>query len=183
MLKKIAALLSCLLLSLSLSGCVSSPNAGLQSYIDNIDGYGFLYPIGWVQVQLSQDGGPDVVFHDIINPSENVSVVINAVPDGKSLAELGTPSEVGYNLQKNALAPEGSGRVAELIDAQERMSGETPYYQFEYLVHLPNQERHDMASVVVHRGQLYTINASTTENRWKRMQGILKEVVTSFTVS
>ena len=171
------------MLSLSLGGCVSSPNAGLQSYIDNIDGYGFLYPVGWVQVQLTQDGGPDVVFHDIINPSENVSVVLNAVPDGKSLTELGTPSEVGYSLQRNALAPEGSGRTAELIDAQERVSGETPYYQLEYLVHLPNQERHNIATVVVHRGQLYTINASTTERRWSRMKGIMTEVVNSFTVS
>ncbi len=182
MLKKIAALLSCLLLSLGLSGCVSA-GSGLQSYIDAFDGYGFLYPVGWVQVQLTQEGGPDVVFHDIINPSENVSVVINAVPEGKSLEELGSPTEVGYNLQKNALAPEGSGRTAELVDANERTSGNTKFYLLEYKVHLPNQERHDIASVVVHRGQLYTINASTTEQRWNRMKNILNEVVTSFSVT
>lgn len=182
MLKQIAAFFSCVLLSLSLSGCVSS-GSGFQSYIDNIDGYGFLYPIGWVQVQLTQEGGPDVVFHDIINPTENVSVVMNAVPDGKSLKELGSPTEVGYSLQKNALAPEGSGRTAELVDAQERTLGENTFYLLEYKVHLPDQERHDVASVVVHRGQLYTINASTTETRWQRMKGVMRDVVTSFSVT
>ncbi len=183
MLKKIAAFLSCMLLSLGLSGCVSSSSAGLQSYIDNIDGYGFLYPIGWIQVELTQEGGPDVVFHDIINPTENVSVVINAVPDGQSLDDLGSPTEVGYSLQQNALAPEGSGRTAELVDAQERNAGESKFYMLEYKVHLPDQDRHDVASVVVHRGQLYTINASTTERRWNRMKDIMQNIVTSFSVT
>jgi len=38
--------------------------------------------------------GPDVVFHDLIETTENVSVVFSPVPQGKTLAELGTPGEV-----------------------------------------------------------------------------------------
>ncbi|NJM58609.1 MAG: photosystem II oxygen evolving complex protein PsbP, partial [Synechococcales cyanobacterium RU_4_20] len=75
------------------------------------------------------------------------------------------------------------GRTAELVDAQERTLGENTFYLLEYIVHLPDQERHDVASVVVHRGQLYTINASTTEARWQRMKGVMRDVVSSFSVT
>lgn len=181
MLKRIAAALI-LVLSLGLAGCVST-GAGLQSYVDSIDGYRFSYPIGWVQVQLTQSGGPDVVFRDLINNTENVSVVINEIPGGdKDLSDLGSPTEVGYRLQKSALAPEGSGRTAELVNAEAITAGDKTFYLLEYLVKLPDQTRHDLASVVVHRGQLYTLNASTTEARWTKVKSMMKQVVTSFAV-
>ncbi len=180
--KGLAIALVCIV-SLGLSGCVSSSGGGLQSYVDSIDGYRFSYPIGWVQVQLTQEGGPDVVFRDLINSTENISVVINDVPGDKTLAELGSPTEVGYLLQKSALAPEGSGRTAELVDAEEFVAGDKTFYLLEYLVNLPDQVRHDLATVVVHRGQLYTLNASTVESRWKSVKGMMREVVTSFAVS
>ncbi|NJN30507.1 MAG: photosystem II oxygen evolving complex protein PsbP [Synechococcales cyanobacterium RM1_1_8] len=168
--------------SLGLSGCVSS-GGGLQSYVDSIDGYRFAYPIGWVQVQLTQEGGPDVVFRDLINSTENVSVVINDIPGDQTLAELGSPTEVGYRLQKSALAPENSGRTAELVNAESFDVADKTFYLLEYLVKLPDQVRHDLATVVVHRGQLYTLNASTTEERWERVKGMMRQVVTSFAVS
>jgi len=43
--------------------------------------------------------GPDVVFHDLIETTENVSVVFSPVPQGKTLAELDA-GEVGYKLSK-----------------------------------------------------------------------------------
>jgi len=46
-----------------------------------------LYPNGWLPVKVSN--GPDVVFHDLIETTENVSVVVSSV-QGKTLAELGT---------------------------------------------------------------------------------------------
>lgn len=181
--KGLAIALVCIV-SLGLSGCVSSGGGGgLQSYIDSIDGYKFSYPVGWVQVQLTQGGGPDVVFRDLINSTENVSVVINEIPGDKTLEELGSPAEVGYMLQKSALAPEGSGRTAELVDAEQFVAGDKTFYMLEYLVNLPDQVRHDLAAVVVHRGQLYTLNASTVESRWNRVKGMMREVVTSFAVS
>lgn len=181
MLKRVAVVLV-FVLSFGLGGCVST-GAGLQSYVDSIDGYRFSYPIGWVQVQLTQSGGPDVVFRDLINSTENVSVVINEIPGGdKALSELGSPTEVGYLLQKSALAPEGSGRTAELVDAEAVQAADKTFYLLEYKINLPDQVRHDLASVVVHRGQLYTLNASTTEERWGRVKSLMREVVTSFGV-
>lgn len=177
MLKIIAVLL--LVLSLGLHGCATDVG-GLKSYADSIDGYKFLYPNGWLPVKVTD--GPDVVLHDIIERTENVSVVINPVPEGKTLTELGTPGEVGYQLQKNAIAPPGSGREAQLVNAQARESGDKTYYLLEYNVKLPNQERHNLASVVVSRGKLYTLNASTTEKRWGKVKDLFELVAKSFSV-
>lgn len=169
-----------LLCSLSLSGCVAGAT-GLNRYTDVRDGYRFLYPLGWEAVQVSQ--GPDVVFHDLINPTENISVVISSLPKGKqTLQDLGTPGEVGYTLQQKAIAPPGSGRTAELVDASERQVDGNTYYSLEYAVKLPSQERHDLASVVISKGRLYTFNASTTERRWRRVKPLMYEVVNSFHV-
>jgi photosystem II oxygen-evolving enhancer protein 2 len=178
MLKTIAVVLL-LVLSLGLHGC-NVGVTGLKSYVDSIDGYEFLYPNGWLPVKVTD--GPDVVFHDLIERSENVSVVVNPVPDGKTLAELGTPGEVGYQLQKNAIAPPDSGRKAELVNAEARESGDKTYYLLEYDVKLPNQKRHNIASVAVSRGKLYTFNASTTEARWNKMHDIFEQVAKSFSV-
>lgn len=179
MLRRIAAILV-LILSFSLSGCVSTA-AGLQSYVDSIDGYKFLYPNGWLPVKVSS--GADVVLHDLIETTENVSVVISQVPEGKTLAELGTPGEVGYKLGKNAIAPPNSGREAELINAEQRESGAKNYYILEYLVKLPNQQqRHNLASVAVSRGKLFTFNASTPEKRWSKVKQTFNQIIKSFSV-
>lgn len=178
MLKAIAALLL-LVLSLGLHGCTTGIS-GLKSYVDSTDGYEFLYPNGWVPIQVTT--GPDIVFRDLVEQTENVSVIFSEVPKGKTLQDLGTPGEVGYQLQKNAIAPPNSGRQAELVNAEARESGDKTYYLLEYNVKLPNQERHNLASVAVSRGKLYTFNASTTERRWNKMHNVLEQVVKSFSV-
>lgn len=177
MLKRIAVLLLVSLVVI-LQGC--SVGTTLQSYADNYDGYEFLYPNGWVTVKVP--GGPDVVLHDLIEETENVSVIINPVPEGKTLEDLGTPSEVGYRLQKQAIAPEDSGRQAELISADRKDVDGKTYYLLEYEVKLPNQVRHNLASVIVRRGQLFTFNLSTTERRWEKVQNQFRQVVNSFSV-
>ncbi len=179
MLKRLAVVLL-VILSLSLASCTSAVS-GLKSYVDSTDGYEFLYPNGWLPVKVSS--GPDVVLHDLIETTENVSVVISPVPKGKTLAELGTPGEVGYKLAKSAIAPPDSGREAELVNAEGRQSGAKTYYILEYAVKLPNQqERHNLASVAVSRGKLFTFNVSTPERRWSKVQPVFEQVVNSFLV-
>lgn len=178
MLKRIAALLL-IVLSVSLTSCTAvSATTGLNRYSDSTDGYQFLYPNGWVEAKVK--GGPDIVFRDLIQDTENVSVVISEVADGKTLEELGTPGEVGYQLSKKAIAPEGSGRVAELVDAQSTESNGKTYYILEYEVQLPNRKRHNLTSVVVSRGKLLTFNLSTSEQRWNKLKPLFKQVVSSF---
>jgi photosystem II oxygen-evolving enhancer protein 2 len=175
------ALILVLVFSISLSNPSVANAYALKSFIDSADGYQFLYPNGWLQVKVAN--GPDVVFHDLIEVSENVSVVISPVPDGRTLTELGTPTEVGYNLGKSALAPVDSGRSAELINVgQKEVDGKT-YYVLEYEITLANQQkRHNVSSVAVSRGKLFTFNASIPEKRWNKLQRTIDELVNSFTV-
>jgi photosystem II oxygen-evolving enhancer protein 2 len=179
---RLLPLLATFVLALSLQGCVSI-GAGLNAFVDDIDGYRFLYPNGWVQVKML-NSGLDVVFHDIIEQTENLSVVINPTPGTKSLKDLGSPSEVGYQLSKSAIAPDGSGRTAELVDAAERETNGKIYYQLEYLVKLADgRERHNVASASVSRGKLFTFNASTPSERWEAMKAPLEQAAQSFTVN
>jgi photosystem II oxygen-evolving enhancer protein 2 len=155
--------------------------AGLQGYVDTADGYKFLYPNGWVAVKTTK--GADIIFHDLIESSENVSVVISQVDKDKKLSDLGTASDVGYKLGKNAIAPAGSGREAELVTAESHEAKGKTYYILEYDVKIPTGLRHNIASVVVSRGKLFTFNASTTDRRWSKMKQVFKEVVDSFSVA
>ena len=104
----------------------------------------FLYPTGWTQVQVSN--GPRVVFHDLIHSDETVSLMINKVNEDNELSELGSAA-AGEQLRREVIATAGSGRTAELVEAQERMNGHT-FYDLEYAVHLID---HELATVVVDR--------------------------------
>jgi photosystem II oxygen-evolving enhancer protein 2 len=180
MLGKIARLLLAVLLVIQL-GMAPAQAASLKGHIDTSDGYKFLYPNGWVEVPVKN--AADVVYHDLIDPTENVSVVIGQVPGNKTLAELGSPTEVGAKLGRNAIAPPNSGREAELTSAEsEEIQGKT-YYYLEYLVKIGNQQRYNLASVVVSRGKLFTCNASATAKRWPRMKQTLQEMIHSFNVA
>ncbi len=178
MLKRLTVLFL-LLSSLTLGGCISA-GAGFQTYVNTAKGYEFIYPNGWTEVKVSN--GPDVVFHDMIEQTENVSVVISPVPEDKDLEALGTPTDVGHKLSKNAIAPPDSGREAELVNAESRQVGDKDYYLLEYAVKLPNQNRHDFASVAISRGKLFTLNVSATEERWQKVHDQLEQTIRSFRV-
>jgi photosystem II oxygen-evolving enhancer protein 2 len=176
--KKWLALLLTLVLAISSQGCVSS-GGGLRAYANQYEGYEFMYPNGWTEVKVP--GSADVVFHDIINETENVSVIISNVPEGKTLQDLGTPTEVGYKLSKSITSMASDSNV-ELVSAQEFETGEKTYYVLEYVADLPSGLRHNLASVIVRRGRLFTFNASTPESRWERVKDLMKQSVASFKV-
>ncbi len=181
MLKRLAALLLVVFMFVGtqgLQGCSST--ASLQSYNDSYEGYEFKYPTGWVEADVPD--GPDTVFHDIINGSENVSVIISPVSGGKTLPDLGTPTEVGYKLSKSITSMSTDDRNVELVNAQSFEAGDKLYYILEYVANLPSGTRHDLASVIVRRGQLYTFNASIPERRWETLKDTMKQTVASFSV-
>lgn len=177
MLKRLTAVLL-VVTALVLQGCVGA-GAGLQAYSDSYDGYRFLYPTGWTEVKVA--GNADVVFHDIIHETENISVVISDVPEGQSLKDLGTPTEVGYKLSKSINAMAGD-RDVQLANAVEIDRAGEPYYILEYIADLPSGVRHNLASVVVRRDKLFTFNASTEESRWEKVSDLMKQAVASFSV-
>lgn len=168
----------------SLFGC-SIGVGGLQSYVDTGDGYEFLYPNGWIPVDVKQaSDGVDVVFRDLIERSENLSVIISDVDKTQDLETLGTPTEVGYRFMKMVNNNPNSQRKAELVDAQLRENNDKNYYILEYLVKLSdNQSRHNVASVVVNKGKLYTFNISTPESRWNGVKKLFTLAAKSFSVT
>ena len=181
MLKRLAALIIVFATAFGLQACSGSAPVSLLDYVNSYQGYQFSYPTGWVEVKVA--GGPDVVFHDIIKVTENVSVVVSPVAEGKTLEELGGPTEVGYKLSKSITEMAGGNRDVELLNAQniDTDDGKT-YYILEYLTKTPEEQRHNLASAIVRRGQLFTYNASVPEARWKRLKNTLTRSVASFSV-
>ncbi len=141
--------------------------------------YGFLYPNGWTRVAVT--GGPQVVFHDLINSDETLSLVVSEVGNDIDLEELGSPNDVGKRLMDEVIAPEGTGRDVELVETKARKSSEHTFYDLEYSVRLQDRERHELATVVIDRGNLYTLATSTNEKRWPKVKDLFERVITSFT--
>jgi photosystem II oxygen-evolving enhancer protein 2 len=168
-----------LALAVVLAGC-SAAAAGLNSFQSPDGRYAFLYPTGWTRVQVSD--GPQVVFHDLINSDETLSLVISDVNATNNLEDLGSALAVGEKLRRVVIAPEGSGREAELVEASEREDGGRTFYDLEYTVHLNDRDRHELATVVVDRGRLYTLAASTNEARWPKVKLLFHQVISSFTL-
>ncbi len=161
-----------------LSACSASPTAGLEPF-KSVDGtYGFLFPTGWTRVALKD--GPEVVFHDLINSDETLSLVKSDVSSEIELKNIGTPLEVGERLINNSYVLNYDDREAELISANARDVEERTFYDIEYVIHLPNENRHEIATVVVDHGTLYTFAAGTSELRWQKVEDLFHRMITSF---
>ncbi|MCS6960176.1 MAG: photosystem II reaction center PsbP [Pseudanabaenaceae cyanobacterium SKYGB_i_bin29] len=179
MMRKGIAVLLIILLT-CLGGCVS-PTSGLLPYSDARDGYRFLYPNGWVQ--KSVQGGADVLFHDIIQPLENVSVVIGELKSVQKLGDLGSPQAVGERVRDRIIAPPESNRKAELISATSQTVNGKEYYLLEYAIDAGNgRQRHDLVAVTANNRRLYTLDISAPENRWAKVKDMFEQVVRSFQV-
>ena len=162
-------------LVLTLGACSTGGTAGLEPFKSQDGRYGFLFPTGWTRVAV--DNGPEVVYHDLINSDETLSLVISKLENEIDLDELGGADAVG----KRLFGEKTSNNPIQLIDASEREIDERKFYDLEYSVDLEGNGRHEIATVVVDRGYLYTLAASTSEQRWSKMQDTFKRVVSSLT--
>jgi len=161
-----------------LSSCGGGLSAGLEAYQSPDGRYGFFYPTGWTRVKV--DGGPEIIYHDLINSNETLSLVVSEVNKDVELDQLGTPSEVGQTLIDKVIAPEGSGRSVKLLNANQREDEKHVFYDLEYELNLNEQDRHELATVVIDRGSLYTFAVGTNEDRWNKVEKMFKNVIESF---
>lgn len=172
----------CLISLTTLISSCSAGISGLQSYVNTSAGYEFLYPNGWIPVTVT--GGSSnvsVVYRDLVERSENLSVIISDVPTDETLEDLGTPTEVGYRFFKSV--NDEQNRETDFISAESRQRKDQTYYILEYEVALPNDViRHNIASVAVSRGKLFTFNLSTSEQRWSNVKDVFEIAARSFTV-
>ena len=174
----------CLISLTTLITSCSAGISGLQSYVNTAQGYEFLYPNGWLPVTVENAStGVDLVYRDLIERTENLSVIISEVPEGKKLEDLGTPTDVGYRFLKAANNIPNSDRETDFISAEAREGKDKTYYILEYEVETTNEApRHNIASVAVSRGKLFTFNLSTTEKRWPKVKETFEIAAKSFTV-
>ena len=78
---------------------------------------------------------------------------------------------------------EENGREVDFINAESREVEGNTYYNLEYEVTLPNQQkRHNLASIAVSRGKLFTFNLSTVQKRWDKVKDLFTTSVNSFSV-
>ena len=161
-----------------LSACSGGLSAGLEAYQSPDGRYGFFYPTGWTRVKV--DGGPEIIYHDLINSNETLSLVVSDVNKDVKLDQLGTPSEVGQTLIDKVIAPEGSGRSVKLLNANQREDEKHVFYDLEYELNLNEQDRHELATVVIDRGSLYTFAVGTNEERWNKVEKMFNKVIESF---
>ena len=167
--------------ALFLTSCASTPTSGLVPFADSKDGYRFLYPNGWTETK--GNSAIDILFHDIIEPSENVSVAITKLETVKDLEAIGDAEAIGLRVQQRVVAPDGSGRQAKLLSATKRETAEHNYYTFEYAVERTQGEpRHDLVTVSTNRGNLYTLSISSSEKRWEKVKDLFSRVAKSFSI-
>ena len=131
---------------------------------------------------MQVSNGPRVVFHDLIHSDETVSLIINTIDQDNDLEELGSAVAVGERLRREVIATAESGRTAELVEAGEREVNNHTFYDLEYAVHLEDRDRHELATVVVDRGRLYTLATSVNEDRWDKVSDLCGRVVRSLSL-
>lgn len=176
-----ALLLLCVCLSLVVGACSAGSN--LRAYRDPSGAFAFAYPNGMVAVNLGPGKGPVVLLRDLVYETENVSLMIAPFDKGETIADLGSPDEVGQLVAEKIIAPEGSGRSAKLLSAEAFERQEHPYYLLEYQTDMGSQLRHEVVTVTVRHHRLYTLTASTQESRWPQVQAAFRNVGRSLNVS
>lgn len=164
-------------LALTPAALADKGRGGFVPVKDAQDGYSFLYPFGWQEVSVD---GQDVVYKDVIEPLESVSVSL--VPtDKKSVEEFGEIREVTLTLAEKVLT--SPGQEVALKNAEVRQKDGRTYYDFEFTAKNPRYTRHAAASVTVGNGKFYTLVTGSNEKRWSKMADKVGVVVKSFEVA
>jgi photosystem II oxygen-evolving enhancer protein 2 len=124
--------------------------------------------------------GQDVVFKDIIEPLESVSVSVTST-DKASIDDFGPPEEIASTLATKVLTP--ASQQVKVLGVTRRVVDGRPYVDFEFAAKAPNYIRHALASVAVANGKFYTLTTGANElRRWSKVKGTLQGVVSSFKV-
>jgi len=143
---------------------------------DQADGYQFLAPFGWQEVEVE---GLDVVYKDLIEPLESVSVTL--IPtDKKAITEFGSVDGVAENLANKVLTP--PDQEVKILSAAERTVEGIPYYSFEFRTSAANYNRHALSVVAVGNGNFYALTTGSSERRFPRLEERLRTVIKSFQV-
>lgn len=150
---------------------------GFNPFEDLNDGYKFLYPFGWQEVAVT---GADVVFKDIVEPLESVSVTLTKT-EKQDITEFGEIDEVAEALARNVLTT--PSQEVKLIATNKRELNGRNYYEFEFTAATPRYTRHQLAVVAAANDTFYTLTTGSNEKRWGKVKDRLQTTIRSFTLT
>lgn len=146
-------------------------------YNDQGDAYKLLYPFGWQEVSV---GGQDVVFKDIIEPLESVSVSITP-SDKDDITLYGDPQEVAYTLASTVLT--AASQPVKILKVTPKRVEDRNYVEFEFAAKSSTYIRIAIAVVTIANGKLYAMVTGANEQRFDKIKDRLELVARSFVVS
>nr|CAD1816870.1 unnamed protein product [Ananas comosus var. bracteatus] len=177
---------------------------GFREYIDNFDGYTFLYPKSWIQVR---GAGADIFFRDPYVLDENLSVDISSPSssDYRSVEDLGTPEAAAEKVLKQYLTEFMSTRLgvrreSNILSTSSRVADDGKvYYQVEVNIksYASNNElavmpqdrvqrlewnRRYLSVLGVENKRLYELRLQSPEDVFREEEKDLREVMDSFRV-
>ena len=141
----------------------------LEKYQDS-RGWVILAPSGWNKFD-GEVGAYDVKWQDLVDSKENVKVSSSPVKSNTtSISALGEDvKEIGAKL--------ATKREAKLIAAEERLTEGILFYEFEFAI---DDGTHQLLSLSVNKGRIWSLDANTTEKRWKAREPLYRNIVGSF---
>lgn len=141
----------------------------LESFQDGSRSIRIMAPSGWNKFD-GEVGAYDVKWQDLVDPTENIKISSSPVKSTtESVALLGNVQEVGRSL--------ASKRNAKLIAASERQTDGILFYDFDFAI---NDGTHQLLTLCVCKGKLWSLDASAKERRWDKRSELYKNVVGSF---
>mmetsp|Transcript_20779 Transcript_20779/g.29333 ORF Transcript_20779/g.29333 Transcript_20779/m.29333 type:complete len:221 (-) Transcript_20779:137-799(-) len=141
----------------------------LEKYQDGNRGWRILAPSGWNKFE-GEVGAYDVKWQDLVDPKENIKVSSTPVKSTTtSIDILGDVKALGESL--------ATKRNAKLVAAEERLTDSVLFYVFEFAI---NDGTHQILSLSVNKGRIWSLDANTTEKRWGSRKDMYYNVVGSF---
>jgi photosystem II oxygen-evolving enhancer protein 2 len=142
----------------------------LEKFADTNRGVSLLAPSGWNKFE-GEVGAYDLKWQDLVDNKENVKISSTPVKSTTtSINALGDDVQViGEKL--------AASRNAKLIKAEERLTEGILFYVFEFAI---GDGTHQVLSLSVHKGKMWSLDASTTEKRWSKRAELYNNVVGSF---
>ncbi|MEO1133211.1 MAG: photosystem II reaction center PsbP [Cyanobacteria bacterium J06639_1] len=165
---------------LFVGGC---SKAALRPYNDLNGQYTFNYPNGMVPADAPIKNGLQVLLRDLVFGDENVSLMVSPYDGANRIEDLGSIDEVSDRVISKILAPPQTNRSAELVSGGTLQDGNQTYYVMEFGTKVGRTPRHDMVTVTIAHHRLYTLTASTSDDRWDDVKDAFYETAKSLRVS
>lgn len=140
----------------------------MQLYKDLAHGFSIYRPSGWNEFEAQVDQY-DIKWQDVIEPSEQITVMTVDSGNAKAVSDLGEVEKVAGKI--------GKSRKAEVVGSRMVDIGEDG---MGYEVEMKRGGVRLITLVTVGRRKLFSVNASCSEKRWRKREGLLKGVVESF---